>query len=30
MLEEISGRAWPRLYLARPILRAIEVPVVDR
>ncbi len=26
MLEEISGRAWGRLYLAKPILRAIENP----
>ena len=24
MLEEISGRAWGRLYLARPILRILE------
>lgn len=24
MLEEITGRAWGRLYLAKPILRAIE------
>ena len=24
LLEEITGRAWGRLYLARPILRAIE------
>ena len=24
VLEEITGRAWARLYLARPILRAIE------
>ena len=24
MLEEITGRAWGRLYLARPILQAIE------
>jgi len=26
MLDEISGRAWGRLYLAKPILRAIENP----
>lgn len=26
MLEEITGRAWGRLYLARPILEAIEGP----
>ncbi len=26
MLEEVPGRAWPRLYLARPILRVIEDP----
>ena len=26
MLEEITGRAWGRLYLARPILQAIEHP----
>jgi len=24
MLTEITGRAWGRLYLARPILRIIE------
>jgi cell filamentation protein, protein adenylyltransferase len=24
MLDEITGRSWGRLYLARPILRAIE------
>ena len=26
MLEEVSGRRWGRLYLARPILRALEGP----
>ena len=26
LLDEISGRAWGRLYLAKPILRAIENP----
>ena len=26
MLEEITGRAWRRLYLARPILEVIEGP----
>jgi len=26
MLEEISGREWGRVYLARPILRIIERP----
>ncbi len=24
LLEEVTGRAWGRLYLARPILQAIE------
>jgi Fic family protein len=26
MLEEVSGRRWGRLYLARPILRVLEGP----
>jgi Fic family protein len=26
LLREISGRAWGRLYLAGPILKAIETP----
>ena len=26
LLKEISGRAWGRLYLAEPILKAIESP----
>lgn len=26
LLEEVSGRSWGRLYLARPIMRAIEMP----
>ncbi len=30
MLEEVSGRTWRRLYLARPILRAVEDPDVER
>lgn len=30
MLEEISGRSWGRLYLARPILQVIESPFVGR
>lgn len=24
LLEEVTGRSWRRIYLARPILRAIE------
>ena len=24
LLEEVTGRSWGRIYLARPILRAIE------
>ncbi|MBI4597017.1 MAG: Fic family protein [Candidatus Omnitrophica bacterium] len=27
MVEEITGRAWGRLYLARPILRVLESPM---
>jgi len=26
LLKEVSGRAWGRLYLAEPILKAIEGP----
>ena len=30
LLEEITGRSWGRLYLARPILLALEQPTVTR
>ncbi len=30
LLKEITGRTWGQLYLARPILRAIELPTASR
>jgi Fic family protein len=29
MLEEVSGRKWGRLYLARPIMNVIEQPIEE-